>query len=252
MEGTPQAQGLIPRVLEAVFTKLQSIQEDESDTDGGNISAGDHGSDTDDDNDDEGLPQFTLPKFDVVCSFLEIYNEKLYDLLWGIEAPADSSRARQDESKSSSAKRPEIKLKTSTQDQVYVDGLREVRVNSREQALAVFRKGLSARRVSFCSLCCVPGHQVASWSPQVVPCLFTLDRSYRSELRQQPQPQCLQREACPETRQGAPDEAQRGSPAARLVQLEPRGSRWCGKDQPDQQHRAKVRLFVHRPPLCFN
>lgn len=138
MQGTSQAPGLIPRVLEAVFTKLNSMQE-EDDTE--------EGDEEDLDDDDDDIQGFSLPRFDVVCSFLEIYNEKLYDLLWGIEATDSSeNNSQQQHSSSSSSKRPEIKLKTSMEDQVYVDGLREVHVNSQEQAMAVFRKGLGARR----------------------------------------------------------------------------------------------------------
>ena len=63
-------------------------------------------------------------------SFLEIHNEKIYDLLY-----------------SSKNQRRTCKLRNNKNDQVFVQGVKEMEVTSQQAAMAVLRQGIRNRQV---------------------------------------------------------------------------------------------------------
>eukprot|EP00656_Telonema_subtile_P022218 TRINITY_DN2330_c0_g1_i3.p1 TRINITY_DN2330_c0_g1~~TRINITY_DN2330_c0_g1_i3.p1 ORF type:complete len:570 (-),score=164.75 TRINITY_DN2330_c0_g1_i3:166-1875(-) len=99
MQGTPDDPGLTSRTLDYVFEKVQQ--------------AGAGGS--------------------VLISYLEIYNEKVHDLLNETAA---------------TAKRPDLKLMTDVSGRMSVQGLREVQVSSADEGRAVLAMGQSKRNTN--------------------------------------------------------------------------------------------------------
>jgi hypothetical protein len=69
-------------------------------------------------------------QYDVRCSYLEIYNEGVYDLLNKADKPL------------------ELKLNTSQRQGFYVEGLTELKVDTTDDVMKVFMQGASNRTVS--------------------------------------------------------------------------------------------------------
>ncbi|KAI9922204.1 hypothetical protein PsorP6_001761 [Peronosclerospora sorghi] len=102
--------GLTPRILDYLFTRLETLSTETTSS----LSA--------------SSLHYTLS-----CSYLEIYNEKIYDLL----EPRGSTRAHQ----------PKHLREDSTK-RVYVDQLRHVDVTTAHDALSLLAQGAAARHVS--------------------------------------------------------------------------------------------------------
>ena len=111
----PEAQGLIPRVLQRVFQRVEDEKR------GVGVP--------------EGEPAPVDVAFTVKCSYLEIYNEQVADLL----APPDADRG--------SAARAAPQIREHDRRGVFVEGLTEALVTSAEETYDLFTRGSFNRRV---------------------------------------------------------------------------------------------------------
>mmetsp|Transcript_49887 Transcript_49887/g.97841 ORF Transcript_49887/g.97841 Transcript_49887/m.97841 type:complete len:1226 (-) Transcript_49887:256-3933(-) len=93
IQGAPETPGIVPRALVDLFRRLEDNEE-----------------------------------YKVVLSYLEIYNEKIYDLL-------DESRKC-------------CQLRNSKKDQVFVVGIKEMSVTTLEESMAIMRAGQNNRQVT--------------------------------------------------------------------------------------------------------
>ncbi|KAF4320589.1 hypothetical protein BBO99_00003719 [Phytophthora kernoviae] len=107
--------GLTPRILDYLFQRLAALSRERN-------TAFYNGEEQ------ERAVEYTL-----ACSYLEIYNEKIFDLL----EPAGSQAALQPKS-----------LREDRNKQVYVDQLREIDVGSEEEALTLLQLGSQNRHIS--------------------------------------------------------------------------------------------------------
>ncbi|OWZ17207.1 Kinesin [Phytophthora megakarya] len=107
--------GLTPRILDYLFQRLAALSRERN-------TAFYNGEDQ------ERALQYTL-----ACSYLEIYNEKIFDLL----EPSGSVAAQQPKS-----------LREDRNREVYVDQLREIDVGSEEEALTLLQLGSQNRHIS--------------------------------------------------------------------------------------------------------
>ncbi|KAG4063313.1 hypothetical protein JG687_00000590 [Phytophthora cactorum] len=107
--------GLTPRILDYLFLRLAALSRDRNAA----FYSGEE---------QERALQYTL-----VCSYLEIYNEKIFDLL----EPTGSVAAQQPKS-----------LREDRNKEVYVDQLREIDVGSEEEALTLLQLGSQNRHIS--------------------------------------------------------------------------------------------------------
>ncbi|KAG7401689.1 hypothetical protein PHYBOEH_011643 [Phytophthora boehmeriae] len=107
--------GLTPRILDYLFERLAALSRERN-------AAFYNGEEQ------ERAVQYTL-----ACSYLEIYNEKIFDLL----EPAGSQAALQPKS-----------IREDRTKQVYVDQLREIDVGSEEEALTLLQLGSQNRHIS--------------------------------------------------------------------------------------------------------
>ena len=110
----PEAQGLIPRVLQRIF---QRVEDEKA---GVGVP--------------EGEPAPVDVAFTVKCSYLEIYNEQVADLLAPPDADARAARAA-----------PQIREHDKRG--VFVEGLTEALVTSAEETYDLFTRGSFNRRV---------------------------------------------------------------------------------------------------------
>ncbi|KAE8889938.1 hypothetical protein PF003_g25887 [Phytophthora fragariae] len=107
--------GLTPRILDYLFQRLAELARERNAA----FYSGEE---------QERALQYTL-----ACSYLEIYNEKVFDLL----EPSGSVAAQQPKS-----------LREDRNKQVYVDQLREIDVGSEEEALTLLQLGSQNRHIS--------------------------------------------------------------------------------------------------------
>ncbi|TDH70731.1 hypothetical protein CCR75_004227 [Bremia lactucae] len=107
--------GLTPRILEHLFVRLAALAQE-------------HNASFCNEHESEQVFVYTL-----ACSYLEIYNEKVFDLL----EPRGSMAAQQPKS-----------LREDRNKEVYVDQLREVPVKSMEDALILLQQGSQNRHIS--------------------------------------------------------------------------------------------------------
>lgn len=102
IQGTKQNPGLLSGILKDVFSKMEDNR------------------------------KYRLPVFRILVSYIEIYNEKIYDLL------ATNEKF---------AKKAPCKLRNTKDDQVFVVGVKEMSVETQEEALAILREGQQNRQV---------------------------------------------------------------------------------------------------------
>ncbi|EGZ24594.1 hypothetical protein PHYSODRAFT_481164 [Phytophthora sojae] len=107
--------GLTPRILDYLFQRLAALSRERNAA----FYSGEE---------QERALQYTL-----ACSYLEIYNEKIFDLL----EPSGSVAAQQPKS-----------LREDRNKEVYVDQLREIDVGSEEEALTLLQLGSQNRHIS--------------------------------------------------------------------------------------------------------
>ncbi|KAL4176361.1 hypothetical protein KRP22_001307 [Phytophthora ramorum] len=107
--------GLTPRILDYLFKRLAALSRERNAA----FYSGEE---------QERALQYTL-----ACSYLEIYNEKIFDLL----EPSGSVAAQQPKS-----------LREDRNKEVYVDQLREIDVGSEEEALTLLQLGSQNRHIS--------------------------------------------------------------------------------------------------------
>ncbi|GMF65835.1 unnamed protein product [Phytophthora lilii] len=110
-----QMRGLTPRILDYLFQRLAALSRERNAA----FYSGEE---------QERALQYTL-----ACSYLEIYNEKIFDLL----EPSGSVAAQQPKS-----------LREDRNKEVYVDQLREIDVGSEEEALTLLQLGSQNRHIS--------------------------------------------------------------------------------------------------------
>jgi hypothetical protein len=129
MQGSAAQPGIIPRVICSVFEKIftnQKSSDRERTSDGEEIHR---------DSllfSDPETSGSLMPHFSMQISFLEIYNERIFDLL----AAANPGQSR-----------AECKLQHTKSDEVYVSGLREVSIANHKEALLILQQGLMNRKV---------------------------------------------------------------------------------------------------------
>lgn len=109
------SRGLTPRILDYLFLRLAEVARER------NAAFYD------------GQDQELALQYTIACSYLEIYNEKVFDLL----EPSGSIAAQQPKS-----------LREDRNKEVYVDQLREVDVESEEEALTMLQLGAQNRHIS--------------------------------------------------------------------------------------------------------
>ena len=117
-DGVAETAGIVPRALRQIFSHLETQSETE---------------------------------YSVRCTFLELYNEEITDLLSPLESKSESSPPTESESESASAKKTH-RLMEDGRGGVSVEGLTEVEVSCFAEALALARAG-SARRKKAATKC---------------------------------------------------------------------------------------------------
>jgi len=131
-EGDGDARGLVPRTLEFVFAQLaaKAAQRTRTQTDGATMAT---------------TTTTTATTTATSCSFVEIYNEKVFDLL-AAEAAASGADGSGFGSGGGGGG-PGLELRLDKKGRVIVDGLDEVRVASAADALRVLTAATCRRRV---------------------------------------------------------------------------------------------------------
>uniref|UniRef100_A0AAV1T0W2 Kinesin motor domain-containing protein n=1 Tax=Peronospora matthiolae TaxID=2874970 RepID=A0AAV1T0W2_9STRA len=107
--------GLTPRIVDYLFERLAALSRERNDAF------------------DRGEEMESALQYKLSCSYLEIYNEKVFDLL----EPSGSIAAQQPKS-----------LREDRTKEVYVDQLREISVGSEEEALTLLQLGSQNRHIS--------------------------------------------------------------------------------------------------------
>jgi hypothetical protein len=178
INGTDEAPGLLPRVLHSVFGDLKAARDRQSKAavsrlsdqmEGKEEEEGEHKSE-EMTSDSLGLraTDHMLSRLTVAVSYLEIYNEHVYDLLADMTDEADEGDA--DASETEGAEKPKkkkastltkqgaaalaavhrvpLRLKEGRDGRVHVRGLRTVAVPSLHRALEIMKQGAANKRVA--------------------------------------------------------------------------------------------------------
>ncbi len=159
IQGSEEAPGILPRIFSWLFSKLQQYHQESMNNNNNN-------SKNNKKQQQQQQQQQPNGQLEVCCSYLEIYNEKIYDLLDDSPIDLHSNNNNNNNNENSNRnnvininsnsnnnngnngnsnntdkfQRPDLKLQSDSNGHVFVTGLREVEIQCADEAKAILKQ----------------------------------------------------------------------------------------------------------------